>query len=678
MRNLSRISSIILSFVALLFVLTVTQAQTTDTLQVLKKETALSKRKLTALLTTTYGDYALNSCTLSFTQKTLQGFNDANSSKAFNRISKYIFPLKSMDAKLEWLATYNSFVISFSGPGSIFNIETNYKGAAPNISIPFVNEDSAKKVEIALQREIAACGGKKDPVEDMNRPAGHNSKASIPDVNDEMFNVKVNVDLVMTDVTVTGDNVPELRAEDFLIYDNSVAQQISYFSHDQRPISVAVLLQPACSTWSEGFEQYIAALSSLRLLKPNDEVALFSLTGDRLSNLTDDRLHIANLLNYIADVQNQYADVYGTLYDAVRYLKQETSSRRIIILISHNCHTSPGSATGSDATWSELRQIERTINNLADRSRIELLESATTLYDVVIQDLAMLADYLPQMGCKQSSQRIKMITQETGGEVFVVQRQMSLRNELEQAIDQLRTQYTLGFIPSNPGENGSFHELTVRLANKDRHPTCKIKARPGYYAGVAAPLTLLKRIPAKPSQSSSEIDNKLIQQSIVRAGCARYDLDEVPFDLTNAEQMVNSNGQSLLKVDLLINSVGIDTRTSNGRRAYSMQAAFFYTDKKGNLLGSYFGKIEGSLNEEAYSRITAKGIPFSAMIPLKIKNQNLRIVVYDERSGRIGSRFIKRNGKSFTLDPHPIPSIDKQMPGPPQPPLPAGAPFSSQ
>jgi hypothetical protein len=65
-----------------------------------------------------------------------------------------------------------------------------------------------------------------------------------------------------------------------------------------------------------------------------------------------------------------------------------------------------------------------------------------------------------------------------------------------------------------------------------------------------------------------------------------------------------------------------------------MQAAIFAADKNGNPLGSTLLKIEGSLSKD--------------------KDQKLKIAIYDEASGRTGSSSVKKDGKSFVLDRHPL------------------------
>ena len=660
MRKFNRISPMALSFVALLFVLNA-QTQTTDPLQVLKKETAHSVR-IWPGARSDYIDFELSSCTLSFRRRTLHRDGEtrggANNAAVYPpQIYKYSFPLQSLEVRPEWLATYNSYVLSLSGLGSLtvekatpsmfFLTKAKRNWPAPNISIPFENEDSAKRARSALQDAIDGCRSTKDPVQKMNVTAIPVREELPAGVHDEKYAIKVNVDLVTVDVTVIGDKVPELKAEDFVIYDNKIAQEISFFSHDL-PISVALVPHGYDMEAGRSYAS-IWALSALRLLNPGDQIALYSHNGDRLGNLTDDRVLMAKLISFHGSDKQYQRDTFGTLYDAARYLKQEGSGRRAIILMAEI-----------------VGGLGRDTLDVIEKTRIELLESDIALY-------AMTSDYFERVVTEEGgrvTRAIKSIAEDTGGEMVVHSFYDSMRQNrqsvrsisgLRHVIDRMRTQYTLGFTPSNTGERGSFHELTVKLADENRCPKCRIKARRGYYAGVAAHLLPVPKPQAKPLQSLSEIDNKLIQESMFLAGTSYMDWDDISFAIRNAEKITSPSGQSQMMIDLSIDPAGIDAVTSEGRRTYRMQAAMFYSDKKGNLLGSNVWKIESALGEEDFNRVSQKGIPFSAKIPVIADDQILRIVLYDEISGRIGSKFTKKKGKGLAIvkqEPGTLPTLN--------------------
>jgi hypothetical protein len=147
----------------------------------------------------------------------------------------------------------------------------------------------------------------------------------------QSLKIHVDVNLVTTDVTVAGSDVPEFQADDFAIYDNNVSQNLTYFSHDQLPIAVALLIDSSGSIGKHLNELQIAALTALRRLKMEDQVALYSFAYNykRLSNLTEDRLHIAKLISHLTnegDTNCDATDILGTLRDATLYLKKARSA----------------------------------------------------------------------------------------------------------------------------------------------------------------------------------------------------------------------------------------------------------------------------------------------------------------------------------------------------------------
>lgn len=115
---------------------------------------------------------------------------------------------------------------------------------------------------------------------------------------EEIPKIKVDVSLVTMDLTVIPPTSGEFRAEDFIIYDNGVVQQVTHFSRDLIPLSVALVVDRSTS-----IEDYLpvlkkATLSALGHLKPEDQVALFSFDYEtlKLKDFTVDHNLIAKIV----------------------------------------------------------------------------------------------------------------------------------------------------------------------------------------------------------------------------------------------------------------------------------------------------------------------------------------------------------------------------------------------
>jgi Ca-activated chloride channel family protein len=428
----------------------------------------------------------------------------------------------------------------------------------------------------------------------------------------EGFKIRVDVNLVATDVTVTGTAPLGLKAQDFILYDDGIAQQTSYFSHDQLPLAIAILIDRSISISRYLPVLQIAAISSLRRLKSEDQVALFSFGTEltKLNDLTEDRTVIGNKIGKIGIAGA--TNIFDSIYSVAGYLKENAPGRRrAIILISDNCHT--------------VRDYSYTPNVCL----IQLLETATTLYSIKIG-----------VDESESVRAVMQLAEKTGGEVMGVKGPTSLKASLEKAMLRFRLQYTLGFNPINPGIYGSFHKLDVQFAKRDRCPKCRLLVRSGYYAGVSTPLPSPDEGRTPQLRSPQETDQLLIRQIIRTAVAMELDMPDVSFTVSTAEQK-DSAKPPQIKVDLQIHPDAIDFAAVKNRREGKMHIAIFYADEKGTLLGYDWKTLDRQLSEEAVDRSIKDGIPFSTIIPLMVQNQILKIVVYDEENDKVGSKLIQ-------------------------------------
>jgi Ca-activated chloride channel family protein len=448
--------------------------------------------------------------------------------------------------------------------------------------------------------------------------------AAFPLPAQEGFSIKVDVSLVTTDVTVVGTAGSKLQPEDFVIYDNDVAQSVSYFSRDQIPLAVAIVIDRSLTVQKYMSMLQIAAVSSLRRLKPEDQVALFVFDYKvvKVNDLTQDRLLIAEK---IGKINNRIGtNIYDAVYEAAKYLKKHApQKRRAIILISDNIRMGPSSHN-------------------ARKTREELLETATTLYNIKTP-----ADFGPPMywqanrkSFNESHPEVMRMAKETGGEVLDMQTGMSIRTALERIISNLRLQYTIGFNPSDPGQKGVFRRLAVQFASNDRCIGCKLLTRSGYYPGVSAPVPAPNPAKTKQQPVVQVSEEALIQQNLAIAASAEVNFSDIRFTAGTVEQQ-GPDGQPQIRVDLQVDLRSVRFESINNLHACKMDVAVFYADSKGKILGSERRILKGQLDEETYGKALRSGVAFSIAVPLKTKEQSLRIVVYDDQNDKLGSKLIK-------------------------------------
>src|SRR5438105_12103346 len=155
--------------------------------------------------------------------------------------------------------------------------------------------------------------------------------------------IRINTDLVVLDAQVvdkkTGKAFGGLQKQDFEIYEENVKQQIAYFSQDQLPLSVLLLLdisrslRPIIEQVGEG------ATNALRQLKPEDEVAVMAFAdyAKLIQPFTRDRTIVAQKITEAS--QTSLGDgtfMNEALYHAAQEMNKASNpaNRRVIIQLT--------------------------------------------------------------------------------------------------------------------------------------------------------------------------------------------------------------------------------------------------------------------------------------------------------------------------------------------------------
>jgi VWFA-related protein len=425
------------------------------------------------------------------------------------------------------------------------------------------------------------------------------------------FKISVNSNLVLTDVAVVGKNLPRLRAEDFLIYDNKVSQDIALFSYDQMPIAVVLLIDHSSSVVPIFPLLQLSSLLALKDLRSDDQVALFKFSDgcSKVVELTTDRLAIGREITQIKAGGGTY--VFGALRKAAEYLRKNARElRHAIVMVSDNC------------SRGEEYDVQDTID--------EVLESSVSLYSIQIG----------RLDCGNSDENVRRIVKKSGGEHYVLGNETSLQSALKDVMANLRYRYTIGFYPSSTGEEGSYHELDVKLLRKERFPECQLITRKGYYAGGSADPSDGSDKPPAASTSRNDSDQILIQRAMLTAATIGMNIPDIPLTVTTAEKTA-AHSSPQLEVNLILNADGIGFRATNGGFASNQEIAVFYADRKGRILGYDWKTLKNLFNPEQYSMAVKEGIAYSTTIPADKDNKILNIVVYDEVRNQIGSKIVK-------------------------------------
>jgi VWFA-related protein len=149
-----------------------------------------------------------------------------------------------------------------------------------------------------VKRKTANAETKKNttrtPIERKGNPppqpsADEKPKAETPDDQQEVETVKVNTNLVTVPIiasTREGAYVPDMRQEEFSIYEDGVKQNLSFFATTTEPFHVILMLDTSASTQEKLREIQRAAIAFLSQLQPVDRVKVISF-DDEIQDLND-------------------------------------------------------------------------------------------------------------------------------------------------------------------------------------------------------------------------------------------------------------------------------------------------------------------------------------------------------------------------------------------------------
>ena len=280
--------------------------------------------------------------------------------------------------------------------------------------------------------------------------------------------VRINTDLVVLDALVidkkTGHPVRDLKSMDFELLVDDVRQQITYFSEDQLPLSVVLLLDVSGSVVPFIEEIGVSARAALERLKPQDEVAVMAYAEETklVQGFTKDRQLVTEK---IIDASRVNTIGRGTFFNdairsAVSVMEKAANpvSRRVILVVSDNI----SSEHGSD-------------KHLV----VDLLESGIVVYGLVVRGAIGKFINMMTVGAMHG---LDDYTQATGGELLGAKKK-EVDARLAELINHLRARYSMGFKPPETTLDGKLHRIKLKLSSSTlkRNGKLTVRTRTGYY-----------------------------------------------------------------------------------------------------------------------------------------------------------------------------------------------------
>jgi VWFA-related protein len=292
--------------------------------------------------------------------------------------------------------------------------------------------------------------------------------------------IKVDVDIVNILASVRNKQnglVANLNKEDFTLFEEGQKQTIKYFTREtDLPLTIGLLVDVSGSQRNLiDIERSAASQFFSSVLRKKDEAFLISFGEE--AELLQDYTQSPRLLNEGLNRLRVSSGVSGihpgpvptasqprgtVLYDAVFLAAKDklTSEvgRKVIVLITD------GVDQGS---------------RLKIQDAIEAAQKAdAVIYSIYYYDSSAYGGHGMITFGGGGEGYLKRMSEETGGHVFKVDRKHSLNDVFKELQDEMRSQYAIGYTPSNDRKDGSFRKVELRVGDKN----LKVQARKGYYA----------------------------------------------------------------------------------------------------------------------------------------------------------------------------------------------------
>jgi Ca-activated chloride channel family protein len=277
----------------------------------------------------------------------------------------------------------------------------------------------------------------------------------------------INLNVSVTDAR--GRYVTDLKKDDFSVFEDGVRQDLSIFSHEDIPISLVLMLDTSASMDEKLPTARAAAIRFVGTLRPQDDAQVMQF-NDRTTILQDFAADHPKLEAAISRTEAAGPTaLHNALYVALKELEKQKTQvelrRRAIVLLSDGEDTA--SLVSDDQVLDLARKTEINIYAISLRPR-RMPDRNSVRFS-------------------QAAHLLTALTQDTGGQVHFPNSLSELDAVYDRIAEELRTQYSLGYVSNNPRRDGKWRRIVVRVPT---HEDVQVRHKLGYFA---APTTSTSR-----------------------------------------------------------------------------------------------------------------------------------------------------------------------------------------
>jgi Ca-activated chloride channel family protein len=282
--------------------------------------------------------------------------------------------------------------------------------------------------------------------------------------------LRVKVSLVTVGVRVMdsrGRSVTGLKMSDFSIFDDASPQRIEFFSDEEQPITLGILVDRSFSmSYNDKLQRAKDAAQALLRAAHEGSEYFYIPFDDQVqvgSDFTTDRQRIAAAIDRTR--LGGGTSLYDAVVQAISMCGQTQLARQAIIVISDG------------ADQHSKRELQETMRIVRES---EMQIYTIGYYGPEEERLFRMAGPKVEMADGRTIDNprtvLEKIAKESGAVSFFPRSDAELTKAIEEIANDLRTQYTLSFYPQAVDAENRYHQLRVTVQN----PKYRVRARPGY------------------------------------------------------------------------------------------------------------------------------------------------------------------------------------------------------
>ncbi len=267
--------------------------------------------------------------------------------------------------------------------------------------------------------------------------------------------IKVDTELVNLNVRVIDRNnrpINDIQQKDFKIYEDGVLQTIDFFSRSEVPTNYTLVLDNSGSMRSQLEKVIEAGKILVNTNRTDDDTSIIRFVGR-------DKIRVEQ------DFTSNKADLIDAL-DNLFIEGGQTAIRDAVYLATESVEEHEKSAKADDRRRRAIVLVtdgEDRDSYYSDQQLFDLLrESETQIYVIgFVTELSKEGGLITKSPQGKAKAFLERLATETGGKVYFPASTEELPTIAKDIANELRTQFSIGYIPTNDAHDGTFRNIKV-------------------------------------------------------------------------------------------------------------------------------------------------------------------------------------------------------------------------